>query len=175
MSVRIGYSVAGVDRADGRLTGLEEAARDLTMAFLRIQESFEEEERKQFETEGAYGSGGWAPLTDRYRAWKEKKYPGMPILTLKGPLGDSLTDEFAPGAVRRILPGMAEFGSSIAYGRAHQDGVPSRNLPARPPLEMLPGTKRRWTLIIRAEIMAQAAVAEAHPRGATPLDLTEFS
>jgi hypothetical protein len=52
--------------------------------------------RERFESEN---QGKWAPLSPRYRAWKEKNYPGRPILQLTRQLYNAATTQGSPGNV----------------------------------------------------------------------------
>lgn len=53
---------------------------------------FRRHEKKLFMTEGGSGAHGkWPELSPKYRAWKEKHFPGRKIMVLRGPLMASLT------------------------------------------------------------------------------------
>ena len=71
----------------------------------------------------------WEPLSDKYAQWKEKKYPGMPLLVRTGRLKSSMTKQ---GADNITLIGKisAVFGSSVPYGIYLDEGtskMPKRN------------------------------------------------
>jgi phage gpG-like protein len=85
-----------------------------------------------FEAEGG-NVGGWDALSPAYAAWKEKFFPGRKILELTGRLKGSLTWDGGPGpnAVYEDSPTAMAWGTRVPYGRAHQYGVPDRNLPER--------------------------------------------
>src|SRR4029453_2130953 len=53
-------------------------------------------EAARFDSEG-YGT--WPKLSDGYRKWKMKNYPGEKTLSLTGDLRRSLTSQFNPNAV----------------------------------------------------------------------------
>jgi phage gpG-like protein len=77
---------------------------------------------RQFPSEGGQGQHGrWAPLSPRYRTWKEKHFPGKPILQLTGRLFGSFSDGH-PDHVDRRSETMLEWGSSVPYGIFHQFG-----------------------------------------------------
>ena len=93
-------------------------------------------EREAFDTEGASIGAPWAPLSPKYQAWKERRYPGRSILELEGDgLAASLTGpppgERAPflesaggGTAESVLKLGADsltVGSTIAYAGKHLD------------------------------------------------------
>lgn len=83
---------------------------------------------RQFDSQGGYGSGGWAPLSPAYAAWKMKHHPGKPIMELSGDLRDSMVKRpFGIDAIQR--DGMI-IGTQVSYAPYHQHGTP--NMPARP-------------------------------------------
>jgi phage gpG-like protein len=154
MTLYIRYSTTGVPEAISRLTKLDLAGRDLTLAFFAIQQRLEGYEKQQFDSEGAWGSGGWAPLKPAYKAWKDQHFPGMPILQRTQALMKSLTEEVAEGAIREIEPHMMVFGTSIEYAKFHKTGTP--NMVARDPLPApRVGIRGFFTRIIKDTIMAQ--------------------
>ena len=62
--------------------------------------------KKRFATEN---KGQWAPLSPKYKAWKEEHYPGRPILHLTGELIASATME-GKGHIDNRQPTFLEFG-----------------------------------------------------------------
>jgi hypothetical protein len=73
----------------------------------------------QFATQGAYFGTKWKPLSEAYRAWKARAYPGRGIGHLTGRLMNSLTG--GGGYTEKIDAKSAEFGQSenaeaAAYG-----------------------------------------------------------
>lgn len=80
---------------------------------------------RQFDTEGAYASGGWPRLSPEYAAWKAVNYPGKGILQATGKLRGA-----ASRPSRRVTPNtlvLTIHDPKLAY---HQQG--GGNLPARP-------------------------------------------
>jgi len=98
--------------------------------------------KQQFETEGGYAGSGWEPLSDKYAAWKEKHYPGKPILQLTGQLKKSFTEDFRGsngGYYQLLAPSFMEVGSDLKVGKynlglLHQTGT--ENMPARKVVEL---------------------------------------
>jgi phage gpG-like protein len=113
------------------LQGFKQRGNNLQPAFLAIARYLMGSVRRTFEAEGR--PSPWAPLSPKYAAWKARVW-GTPILVRKGDLRDSLTEEGNPYMLLRITPRALQYGSTLPYFRAHQHGLPERNLPARPML-----------------------------------------
>ena len=59
--------------------------------FSKVQGVLEEAVAGQFGAEGAGpAAGAWAALTEQYRAWKEERSPGQPLLVATGALRERL-------------------------------------------------------------------------------------
>lgn len=72
----------------------------------------------------------WPQLSDRYRAWKERRYPGKGILERTGALKKSMIEQGAPGNISIIGKASGTFGTTINYGIYHDKGgkrIPIRN------------------------------------------------
>jgi phage gpG-like protein len=105
----------------------------------------------QFASEGSKGQHGrWAALSPRYRAWKEKHFPGKPILQLTGRLIDSFS-EGSPDHVDRREAQSFEWGTSVPYAIFHQFGWS----------KSFGGGQRRSTL---ENEIARGIGSRAHPR-----------
>lgn len=84
-----------LDDAEKRLEGLAARAEDLQVPLTHIGVRLKKDFAEQFSTQGGYaydwpelGAGPWKLLTDAYRVWKEKHYPGRPILVATGMMKD---------------------------------------------------------------------------------------
>jgi phage gpG-like protein len=130
-----------------------DALDDASPAWEVIATSFQRAERRQFATEGAYASGGWAPLSPKYAAWKERHYPGQPILVLTGDLKRSLTER--PFGIEVIEPQRMRIGSDVEHGAYHQGG--GGNLPRRRPVELTESLRRSWVKTIQRWIVTGKA------------------
>jgi phage gpG-like protein len=130
--------VDGVQLIDRELLAMTERIENVFPAFEAIATLFAEGEKKQFESEGEWGSGTWSPLSPKYAAWKLRRFPGTKILERTGALKTSLTTR--PFGIEQITARSMRLGSAVPYGRYHQDGGP--RLPKRPPLAM-PEVQRR--------------------------------
>lgn len=142
MPIRLRLSVLGEDVLDRTLLSIE-AAEDMRPAFEAIADVFLESERRQFATEGRWGSGGWAPLSPDYARWKARHYPGQPILRRDDDLFRSLT---SGPAVRRIERDRVWLGSDVDHGRYHQLG---QGVPRRRPVELPESVRRRMVKIMQ--------------------------
>lgn len=92
--------------------------------------------RRQFDAEGAGpDSGKWAPLSARYKAWKDVNFPGLPILERYGRLRAGLTMPASPFSRRDIDAQTLVFGTrEVPYATFHQTGTD--RMPARPPIDL---------------------------------------
>jgi phage gpG-like protein len=85
---------------------------------------------EQFTSQGALGqSGRWAPLQERYRAYKARTYPGRTILERSGRLRASLQVQTGDTVIE-TTPQSLFFGTDVPYGIYHQSGsgVPRRQI-----------------------------------------------
>lgn len=142
MAVRLSFEIYGDTVLDRTLEGIQGRARDAEPAFHELAESFVEVQRQQFRTEGGYGSGGWAPLAPSYAAWKERHYPGQPILQRTGDLYRSLVGENSLH-VRVVESHFLLIGSGVDYGAFHMRPGP-HGRPARKPVELPESVRRSW-------------------------------
>ena len=148
MAVRIRLEFFGDVQLDRTLARVSAAASDLTPAWEVLAERFGRLERRQFAGEGAF-SGGWAPLSEDYREWKELHYPGKPILEREGDLKRSLT--VRPFGVEVITPERIVVGSDVDYGEWHQHGTD--RMPRRRPVEFPEAERREWAKVIQRFII----------------------
>lgn len=79
-------------------------------------------------TSNGLPSGGWAPLSPAYGAWKALKFPGRPTMQRNGDLFASLTTGLRTD---KITNDSVEFGNKVRYSTWHQYGttrMPMRRL-----------------------------------------------
>lgn len=151
------YGDTQLDRTLDRFAG---GVEDATPAWEAIADRFRHVELRQFRTEGAAFSGGWAPLSPRYAAWKARHYPGKPILQREGDLVRSLTER--PFGVEVIMPQRMWIGSDVEHGAYHQHGTP--RMPRRRPVELDEAERRLWVQILQRFIVTGQAPTIG-PRG----------
>ena len=131
---------------------------DLTEVFQDISTSFYAHMKEVFAREGAVGSRQvWAPLSSRYRAWKERRYPGRKILELTGSLKRSLTEENNPLGIREIGKDEMVIGTRVSYAVKHQVGYagPFQRLPQRKIIELTEEVKTDWTKLMHSFIYSK--------------------
>jgi len=96
-----------------------------------------------WQTQGAMQGKRWKELSPKYKAWKEKNYPGMPKLILTNRmLMAALGGE---GGFTHITKRKLEMGidvNQIPYARIHQEGGHTGRayIPQRPYFYMADGT-----------------------------------
>lgn len=79
--------------------------------------------KRRFATEGYHR---WAQLSPRYKAWKEKHYPGKPILQLTGALHRAATQRGAEGNIYEVTKTSMVWGvdtEEIPHAYFVQSGV----------------------------------------------------
>ena len=115
--------------------------------FNAIGRDIRRELRKVFNAEGAYPGGQtrWPELKPRYAAWKQRVAPGKPMLELSGSYKKSVTIRGARGNIHRVTRRSIQLGSAIPYAIQMEQGVPKRNVSARPISRVLTQEMRdRW-------------------------------
>ena len=148
-AVRFTFTFEGEAQIDRTLARFADNVADATSLWDVLADRFARLERRQFDSEGAYGSGGWAPLSPAYAAWKAAAYPGKPILERSGDLRESLT--VRPFGIEVLEPGFMVVGSGIDYGRFHQAGTD--RMPRRRPVELPESERRHWVRLIQRYIV----------------------
>lgn len=148
MAVRFTFSFEGEVQIDRTLARFADNVSDAVPLWDKLANRFASVERRQFASQGGYGSGGWPALSPAYAAWKAMHYPGKPILEREGDLKDSLTRR--PFGIEVLTPASMTVGSGIDYGRYHQagDGVPRRR-----PVELPESERREWVRLIQRFIV----------------------
>lgn len=142
---RFTIDVAGDVQLDRGITRFGDGVSDYRPIWPLIYGEFQAEVKGQFESQGEQGGQAWAPLSDNppgrgYASWKQRHYPGQPILVRTGELKASLTDPHAPGAVFEPQPKQMTMGSNVPYAIYHQKGT--GKMPARPEIELTEKWKR---------------------------------
>ena len=79
--VTVSFEVMGTSQVERTILGWSDRARDLRPAFELLHSMFLEIERKQFDTEGASGSGGWDALKAKTVSRKLAKPESVDRLT----------------------------------------------------------------------------------------------
>lgn len=133
-SLEISITVDGETQMRRRIQGVMKNASDMSPAMARIADRLQEHFEEGFASEGAATQAGqWADLSPAYRKWKQRRYPGQPILTRTGALRRAVTGK-GPGQVRVVRPDSVTVGADVRVGRwelgwLHQKGT--SRMPAR--------------------------------------------
>lgn len=152
MPTRIHFEFFGDAQIDRTLESIDLRAENATPVWEALADRFLDDERRQFESEGGFGSGRWSPLSPRYAAWKAKHYPGRGILVRTGEGRASLT---SGPQVRAITPTTMVIGSAVDHLRYHQrgDGVPRRR-----PVELPASERAIWAKAVQRFVMTGEVV-----------------
>jgi hypothetical protein len=141
--------IFGDKQVDRELLRFRDRAMNMEPAFRALAADFLEEEAKQFDTEGAYASGGWVPLRPSTIAKKAAAGQDLRILHATNAMSRSLTVPGAPGQIRRIKRDEMFVGTDVRskkgfpYPAVHQRPIRSP-LPRRRPVELRATTRREW-------------------------------
>jgi len=142
----LSMEITGGEKIALMLQDVEVRTKDLHPVWEHISRDFRAASERQFSTEGSL-SGGWAPLSPNYAAWKARHYPGTKILELTGALRDSLAG--GPGYIDDRQADALRLGTSVPYGRYHQVGG---RMPKRPPIAITDDMKKRWAKAVHTFI-----------------------
>lgn len=154
MGLRLALTFEGDDVLDRTLERFELGVQSAEPVFDALGDALVTANRRQFSSEGAYGSGGWDPLSPKYAAWKATRYPGQPILQATGTMMESVTER--PMGVEAIEAQFAVFGTGVEYAAYHQQGTPQ--MPQRRIVE-LPESVRRGFVKGLQEWLVQGTVS----------------
>ena len=145
--------VAGAPIVSRMISRFADVTDDLSPAWKRIADDFLKVEARLFGSEGASGGEKWAPLSPAYAEWKEKHYPGKPILEREGDLMRSLVERNSDH-IERISPDQLVLGTRDPKAMFHQRGT--RIMPARPPIMLSDYDRTRWTKMIQRYLVEEA-------------------
>jgi phage gpG-like protein len=153
--MRLSLEVYGDRQLDRKLLRFSDRVGDLEPVFTDLADDFLSIETRQFTSEGAFASGGWAPLAD---STVRRRGSAHPILDDHGDLRASLTDAAAKGAIRDITSDSLFVGTDVDYAQYHQQGT--SRMPRRRPVEFREADRRRWVKAIQRYLTTgQAEVA----------------
>lgn len=133
--INLDIEIIGEEKVLEALGKLGAQLRDFRAIWPKVSSTFDEIERRQFDSLGSTGdSGSWTPLSTPYAKWKAVNYPGEPILHLTGNLRRSLTSSFNPDAIFETTADSLTRGSKLPYASVHQRG--SHFIVRRPPIDL---------------------------------------
>jgi len=119
----------------------------------KLHDVFMVNEQRQFVSQGSFMMGRkWEKLSDRYKTWKNKHYPGREIMVASGALMQAATVRTGAGHVKAIVGKTGTFGvsdSEIPYAKYHNDPSGARTkMPYRPFIRMTPAIKKQWQVAV---------------------------
>lgn len=151
--MQIDLEIFGDVQLRRKLTRFVNWAGNPLPVFRYLADQFLTGERKQFETEGRYASGGWVPITARWRERKIAKGFDPRILHMTHRLRDSLTMTTSPDAVRRLTQDSMFVGTRVPYTKFHQKPGPGARLPQRRAVELTERQRVAWVRTIQRYIV----------------------
>jgi phage gpG-like protein len=132
--MNISVTVDGQKQFSGAVDAIAKGISDFRPVWPEIELAFFRLELEQFNSEGSRGGSRWKPLSEKYRKWKERHYPGKPILQRSGRLLRSLSVIGGGDSIREQEPLSLTLGSRVPYATYHQRGA--GKLPQRPPMQI---------------------------------------
>lgn len=134
----------GEDLLASEIVGHGERADDLRPAFRRVVKILHSAAREQFDSEGSYASGRWAPLAPS--TVRQKAAAGLDprILHATGRLRGSLMGKNAD-RIARVNRKSLTYGTYTRYAIFHVTGT--ERMPRRRPMQLTKGDRR---LIVRS-------------------------
>lgn len=139
------------------LSRFGDGVRDFSPVWEQIRNDFVRIGEEQFGTEGARSGQPWAPLSPTYAAWKEKHFPGRPILRLSGALWGQMS--VGTGLFVDITPMSMLIYPTLFYAAIHQQGSPRTNMPARKVVALTEDDKVGWMKMIHGYVYDKAREA----------------
>lgn len=149
--VHLQFEVEGVVQFNRTFSRFGEQLRDFRQLWPAVIVELRAIVKEQFARKGIGPSGKWKPLSEAYRKWKEKQYPGQPILVRSGDTIKSLTTNSAHTIIRP-LPDSLDFGVSLPYPVFHQRG--GKRLPRRPIFDLNEQQKTRLVKAIQRRLVS---------------------
>jgi phage gpG-like protein len=151
--VKLHLSVFGDEQIQRELLRFSVYAGNPQPAFMQIAEDMREQIGEQFDSEGERGSGGWEPLKPDTLAAKAAAGLDPHILQATHRLVSSLTGEGADH-IEQVSDTELVFGSSVPYGRFHQQGT--SKMPARKPIDFSDLDRRGFVRTLQRYIVEGA-------------------
>lgn len=152
--MRLVLEVYGDVQLQRDLLRFNERLTDLTPAWESLADEFLALEKAQFDSQGGFASGGWAPDAPSTLAYKARHGLDPRVMHATLALRESLTSRGAPGSVRRITPTSMEVGTDVRspegfpYAAAHQaPHAPGRK--RRRVIELRPVDRERWVKVVQ--------------------------
>jgi len=165
---RFRLDIAGEIQMDRGIARFADGIADYRPIWPVIEDDFYALEKRQFASEGAEGGDQWADLSKEYGEWKEKHFPGKPILERTGDLMRSLTSGDDPNSVKVEERKQLTLGTRIPYAIYHQSTLPRKRLPRRPEIQFTEGFKRMAMAHVQGYLVQIATQSGFRAGGRTP-------
>lgn len=158
--VTISLEVFGEAAISRELLRFGARAADAQPAFEQIANMFYESEKQQFDSEGAWASGGWTPLKPATIAAKARGGWSDKILQRTGEMMESLTTSTSSYGTKHVTSEVLEITSTVPYGVFHQqpNGPGKGIIPMRKPVELPDHVKRDMVKVLQAYIVGADVV-----------------
>ncbi len=148
--------------ADFKRFGVDLTPVAMARALTNIKMLFQDDERQLFASEGAKGKAGkWPELSEKYKIWKERHYPGKTIMVRTERLMKSLIGE-GNESVRTLVKDNQKtmtlrLGTLVPYAEYHQRGIKSkRGTMIRKTLDPTNRQLQFWIREIQKEVVREA-------------------
>jgi phage gpG-like protein len=150
--LRVSFEIEGEIIFDRAISRFADNLRDFRQIWPGAIVELQQIVKEQFRGQGVGPSGPWPQLSASYRKWKEKKYPGQPILVRTGATRDALTSRTGHSI---ILPTETEltFGVALPYPVYHQRRNNTR-LPRRPIFDLTEQHKICLVKVVQRRLLA---------------------
>lgn len=149
--INVTAEVDGVVLVNRTLSRFGELLRDMRQLWPAVIVTVRAILKEQFTGQGVGQTGKWKPLSPAYARWKEKNFPGKPILQRTGDTFEALTKRTTESIVLP-LPNTLEFGVALPYPIHHQRG--GTRLPRRRIFDFNEAQKRRITKAIQVRLVS---------------------
>ena len=144
--MRFAIDTLGVRQIDRELTSMSGRIDDMSVAMGDIFDYIRKVERKQFDSEGKYGSDGWKQLAPSTIESKKAHNLDPRILRATGDLFEAMTRRGDGKQVAVAKRDGLVFGTTLPYAQFHQQG---RGVPKRPVVELKEPDRREIIKIIQ--------------------------
>jgi phage gpG-like protein len=150
MPLVVSFEIFGDVQVERELLNIKRRADGMRPAFEKLHQSFVGIERRQFDSQGRSGSGGWAPLKPATIAAKQRRGHDARILRATERLRKSLTNKTSADHVKEISLDGFFFGTRVPHARFHQTGT--TKMPQRRPVELTERERRAWVRVLQRHI-----------------------
>lgn len=147
--MRFVLETLGVRQIDRELVSMKGRVGDMTGAMPAIFDLIRRVERRQFDSQGAYASGGWKRLAQSTLDYKKAHNLDPRILRATGDLFDAMTKKGDGKQVALATRSGLVFGTTLDYAQFHQQG---RGVPKRVVVELHESERRDIIKIIQQYI-----------------------